>query len=101
MLTSDTLQLAASFVIEAADDFSRRCSVYLLYWYKSTNTDVARLPTTSLAASPSSRKLWLATTASRSRALRQARAQFTSFTGTKVRILTRQGCARRALSLLA
>jgi hypothetical protein len=50
-----------------------RCSVYLLYWYKSTNTDVLRLRLRQLQYRP---KRQLTGT------------QFTCFTGTKVRILT-------------
>jgi hypothetical protein len=81
-----------------------RCSVYLLYWYKSTNTDAARAPreapqvldeTLEAASPPSERDPTPPTPNSVVDDVRYARwlwrqvlAQFTRFTGTKVQILT-------------
>ncbi len=56
----------------------RRCSVYWLYWYKSTNTDADGGARCALSAATVRRRSF------------SVHAQFTCFTGTKVPILTQK-----------
>jgi hypothetical protein len=68
-------------LLASGRSIGRRYSVYLLYWYKSTNIDATRRERErSIGAQLRGR----------------VRAQFTCFTGTKVQILTLMPAARCA-----